>query len=190
MRRAVLAGVVVVFCATILVPISLLGVLSELPSLPLGNPAALSALFGAGNALVPDGQASPAARGALAYALARIGTPYVWGGTGNGGFDCSGLVMVAYASVGVNLPRTAQEQFDAGPALPPDAPLLPGDLVFFGDSSASVDHVGMVLTSTGTMVDAPHTGAEVRVESFPTTPGSPWGDLVYLGATRPAPEDP
>jgi len=120
---------------------------------------------------------SAAAEEAVAWALARLGTPYRWGGTGPGGFDCSGLVQAAYAASGIALPRVAQAQYDAGPHLAADEPLEPGDLVFFGSSPTAVDHVGMAL-GDGTMVDAPHTGAVVRVEPI-------WG-TGYVGATRPA----
>jgi cell wall-associated NlpC family hydrolase len=130
--------------------------------------------------------ASGAAGNALSFALNQIGVPYVWGGESRTGYDCSGLVQAAYRTAGVSLPRTTQEQFDAGPHLPAGAQLEPGDLVFFGASTNDVTHVGMVVRS-GEMVDAPHTGAFVRTESFPTTIGAAWGEGdVYLGATRPA----
>ena len=105
------------------------------------------------------------------------------------GFDCSGLVQAAYQAAGVALPRVAQDQFSAGPHLPPGAALEPGDLVFFGASSTSVTHVGIYAGVAGgqaMMVDAPYTGADVRVEAFPATPGAPWGSDIYLGATRPS----
>ena len=121
--------------------------------------------------------ASSLAEAAVAYALAQLGTPYRWGGEGAGGFDCSGLVQAAYASAGLALPRVAQAQYDAGPSLPAGAALEPGDLVFFGASPSQVTHVGIVV-GDGEMVDAPHTGAVVRIESYA------WSD--YLGATRPA----
>jgi cell wall-associated NlpC family hydrolase len=130
--------------------------------------------------------ASGAAGNALSFALGQIGVPYVWGGESRASYDCSGLVQAAYRTAGVSLPRTTQEQFDAGPHLPAGARLEPGDLVFFGSSNSDVTHVGMVVRS-GEMVDAPHTGAFVRTESFPTTSGAAWGEgEVYLGATRPA----
>jgi cell wall-associated NlpC family hydrolase len=123
------------------------------------------------------GAAAPAALIAVRYALAQVGTPYRWGGDGPGGFDCSGLVQAAFRAAGLALPRVAQDQYDAGPAVAPGQPLEPGDLVFFGADQSAVEHVGIVISDTE-MVDAPDTGAEVRVEPFD------WPD--YLGATRPA----
>jgi cell wall-associated NlpC family hydrolase len=123
---------------------------------------------------------------AVDWALAQVGTPYVWGGESTGvGFDCSGLVQAAYKAAGVTLPRVAQDQFNAGPLLPADEPLESGDLVFFGSSTTDVSHVG-IYVGNGQMVDAPHTGADVRVESFPTTVGAKWGSDTFVGATRPA----
>ncbi len=127
---------------------------------------------------------------AVAWALDQIGTPYVWGGDTPGvGFDCSGLVKAAYAAAGVSLPRVAQDQFDTTPPLSPGGPLEPGDLVFFGANTASVDHVGLfvgVVGGSDLMVDAPHSGAVVRLEGFTGTLGAPFGTLHFVGATRPS----
>ncbi len=131
--------------------------------------------------------ASAAAATAVAYALSQLGTPYRWGGETPGvGFDCSGLTQAAYAAAGITLPRVAQDQYDAGPHVAPGAPLQPGELVFFGASPTDVSHVGIVLNPSGEMIDAPHIGADVRVEPFPTSIDTPWGTDLYLGATRPA----
>jgi cell wall-associated NlpC family hydrolase len=119
----------------------------------------------------------PLAQAAVAYALAQLGTPYRWGGDEPGGFDCSGLVQAAYQAAGIALPRVAQAQYDAGPPVPAGQPLRSGDLVFFGADPAGVTHVGIVV-SPGEMVDAPHTGAVVRIEPYS------WPDLI--GATRPS----
>jgi cell wall-associated NlpC family hydrolase len=126
-----------------------------------------------------------AAGEALAFALDQIGVPYLWGGESRAGYDCSGLVQVAYRTVGIGLPRTSEEQWDDEPHLPAGAPLEPGDLVFFGPSSTDATHVGMVVRS-GEMVDAPQPGTDVRTEPFPTRIGAAWGEDEYLGATRPA----
>jgi cell wall-associated NlpC family hydrolase len=135
--------------------------------------------------------ASAAGAGAVAvsWALSQIGTPYVWGGETPGvGFDCSGLVQAAYAAAGVALPRVAQDQYDRTPKLEPGTALAPGDLVFFGGGPGSIDHVGLfagVVDGQDVMIDAPHTGADVRAEAFPATPGASFGSLLFVGATRP-----
>jgi cell wall-associated NlpC family hydrolase len=129
--------------------------------------------------------ASGAAGRALAFALEQLGVPYVYGGESRAGYDCSGLVQAAYRAAGISLPRTAQEQYDAGAHLPVGSQLQPGDLVFFGQNPSDVEHVGIVL-APGEMVDAPHTGTVVQTQAFPTTVGAKWGEQVYLGATRPA----
>lgn len=121
--------------------------------------------------------ATGGADAAVAFALGQLGTPYRWGGEGPGGFDCSGLVQVAFSAAGIHLPRTAEAQYDIGPHLPSGEPLLAGDLVFFGASPAHVTHVGIVV-GAGVMVDAPFTGAVVRLE--------PYQRPSLLGATRPA----
>lgn len=141
----------------------------------------------------PAVQAPPPAGGralqglaAVAFAEAQIGTPYEWGGEGVGvGFDCSGLTQAAWRAAGVRIPRVAQAQFDAGPQIPAGVALEPGDLVFFGEGPHDVTHVGIVVDAAGRMIDAPHTGARVRIDGFPVVPGSPWGAEIVIGATRP-----
>ena len=121
---------------------------------------------------------------AIAFAASKLGAPYVWGGTGPYGYDCSGLVQAAYRAAGVQLPRVAQTQYDAGPLLPPLTSPAPGDLVFFGASATSVSHVGISI-GAGAMIDAPRTGTVVRVQAVPTVPGARWGNEVVVGETRP-----
>ena len=99
----------------------------------------------------------------MVTALSVLGTPYVWGGESHKGFDCSGLVQWAFGTAGVRLPRVAQDQYNAGPPVRPGATVVPGDLVFFGSSPRDVAHVGMFV-GDGLMVDAPHTGAVVRLD--------------------------
>jgi len=120
---------------------------------------------------------SRAAAAALRFAAGALGTPYRWGGSSPDGYDCSGLVQAAYRWAGISLPRVAQDQEDAGPAVPDGQAVAPGDLVFFGTGPAAVTHVGLYLGS-GLMIDAPHTGAVVRVD--------PAGGDGVVGVTRPA----
>src|SRR5664280_2541627 len=120
---------------------------------------------------------------AVAYAESQIGTPYVWGGTSpQTGFDCSGLVVWAYGLAGMVVPRVANDQWQDEPHVAMDQ-LVPGDLVFFG-SDGYADHVG-IYVGEGTMVDAPYTGADVRIDTIPMTAGAAWGNQVVLGAADP-----
>jgi cell wall-associated NlpC family hydrolase len=90
-----------------------------------------------------------------------IGVPYQWGGTDpSTGLDCSGLVQRVYADLGVSLPRVAADQARAGAPVASLADAQPGDLVTFG---APADHIGIYI-GNGKMIDAPHTGAAVRVD--------------------------
>lgn len=98
---------------------------------------------------------------AIAFARAQIGKPYVWGATGPGSYDCSGLSQAAWKAAGVSLPRTTYDQVNAGTTVPL-ADALPGDLVFFYDD---VSHVGVYI-GNGMMIHAPKPGAYVREESI------------------------
>ncbi|MGN0119023.1 MAG: NlpC/P60 family protein, partial [Streptomyces albidoflavus] len=118
---------------------------------------------------------------AIQYAQQKLGTPYLWGGTGTaeqgGRFDCSGLTQAAYRTAGIELPRVANDQYNAGPH-PSRDELLPGDLVFFSDdltNSRAIRHVG-IYVGGGYMIDAPRPGAVVRFSKMDTPD--------YFGATR------
>jgi len=101
---------------------------------------------------------------ALTAALSRVGVPYVWGGTGPHGFDCSGLVGWAFAAAGVSMPRTAASQALTGPKVPLNE-LEPGDLLFWTYDPSDpgfIDHVAIYL-GNGQMIEAPETGSDVHV---------------------------
>ncbi|MEU3793504.1 NlpC/P60 family protein [Streptomyces fructofermentans] len=98
---------------------------------------------------------------ALAFARAQIGKPYVWGASGPGSYDCSGLTQAAWKAAGVTLPRTTWDQVNAGTTVSVND-ARPGDLVFFFDD---ISHVG-VYVGDGMMVHAPKPGAYVREESI------------------------
>ncbi|MCY0941673.1 C40 family peptidase [Streptomyces antarcticus] len=115
---------------------------------------------------------SRAAR-AVAFAYGAIGKPYVWGATGPGSFDCSGLTQAAWRSAGVSLPRTTYTQINAGRRVSRDQ-LAPGDLVFF---YSGITHVGMYI-GNGQMIHAPRPGSTVRV--------APLDSMPWAGASRPA----
>lgn len=122
-----------------------------------------------------------AALTAINYACGQRGLPYVWGGNGSadGGFDCSGLTTAAYRAAGITLSRTADGQFRAGPRVPNGQPLLPGDLVFYGNPNTKIRHVGLYIGG-GLMINAPDFGQVVQIEPYRYR-----GD-DYAGATRPA----
>lgn len=117
----------------------------------------------------------------VAYATSQIGVPYGWGKEDPGvSFDCSGLTQAAYASVGIQIPRVAADQYAFGPPVFGPQALLPGDLVFFKNEKDGIHHVGVYI-GNGNMIDAPQTGELVRVDdNFQNRPGSD-----YFGATRP-----
>jgi hypothetical protein len=94
---------------------------------------------GANQQAAPVPPPNQAAAIAIAFARSTIGTPYEWGGTsGPGhGYDCSSLTQAAYRAADIPLPRIAQDQYNATPKVPEETPLLPGDLVFYGNSPRS-----------------------------------------------------
>jgi peptidoglycan DL-endopeptidase CwlO len=130
-------------------------------------PAATTTVPPAATTTVPASQgttapqvpgASPAGATAVQAALSRVGDPYVWGAAGPSAFDCSGLVMWAYAQAGVYLPHFSGSQYDDTTHVPM-SDLQPGDLVFPSDPG---QHVAIYI-GNGEVVQAPYTGANVQV---------------------------
>jgi cell wall-associated NlpC family hydrolase len=107
------------------------------------------------------------AAGAIAAAQSQLGTPYRYGGSSPGGFDCSGLMLWSWAHVGVSLPRTSGAQ-RAGTQRITREQLQPGDLVFYRNP---VGHVGMYIGG-GQMVHSPHTGDVVKISPIDRMGGS------------------
>ena len=108
---------------------------------------------------------------ALQAAITREGDPYVWGASGPGEFDCSGLVVWAYAQEGIALPHYTGNLWNSGMHVA-RSDLEPGDLVFF---FADISHVGIYI-GDGMMIDAPDFGETVHVQPVF------WSD--YVGAVR------
>jgi cell wall-associated NlpC family hydrolase len=108
---------------------------------------------------------------ALQAAIGKEGAPYVWGAAGPGAFDCSGLVVWAYAQEGIALPHYTGSLWNSGVHVARND-LEPGDLVFF---FSDISHVGIYL-GNGLMIDAPDFGVPVKVEPVY------WG--AYAGAVR------
>ncbi|MCW2919471.1 MAG: hypothetical protein JWN52_7539 [Actinomycetia bacterium] len=109
------------------------------------------------------GPATGKALKALEFAFSKLGYPYRYGGTGPSSYDCSGLLLRAWQSAGVSIPRTSQAQysFTSGSRIS-FANLQPGDLVFF---YPTIHHVGMYV-GNGMMIQAPQTGDVVKISDI------------------------
>jgi peptidoglycan DL-endopeptidase CwlO len=126
-------------------------------------------------ASTPDATVAPPSQygGVVGVAMRYLGVPYVWGGASPSGFDCSGLVMYAYAQMGVSLPHYTGAQWNVGVPVSRDD-LQPGDLVFFD----GLGHVGIYIGG-GQFIHAPHTGDVVKISSM-----TGWYAATYVGARR------
>jgi peptidoglycan DL-endopeptidase CwlO len=109
---------------------------------------------------------------ALAYAKAQLGEPYARSGAGPSSWDCSGLTMMAWGSVGVSLPHSSRQQFSRGQPVAKSA-LQSGDLVFF---YSDIHHVGLY-AGNGQVIHAPRPGKSVEYIKMSYMP--------YAGARRP-----
>jgi peptidoglycan DL-endopeptidase CwlO len=109
---------------------------------------------------------------ALAYAKAQLGEPYVRNAAGPSSWDCSGLTMMAWGSVGVSLPHSSRQQFGRGQAVA-KSNLQSGDLVFF---YSDISHVGLY-AGNGQVIHAPRPGKSVEYIKMSYMP--------YAGARRP-----
>jgi len=146
-----------------------------------GLPGVATGAIPAGYQLPAAGQSAAAVR----FALAQVGKPYIWGGVGPSGYDCSGLTLEAWAAAGVAIPRTAQAQAESGTPVAGLAELQPGDLLFIAGADgtpAAPGHVGMYigqLDHVPYLVQAPQTGQKVQVD-----PLSSWKNVI-VGIRRP-----
>jgi cell wall-associated NlpC family hydrolase len=123
---------------------------------------------------VYHGPTSTQAEKVVAFVYAQIGKPYVFGASGPSSYDCSGLTSAAWASVGINIPRTSEEQWAGLPHVP-TADMEPGDILVFNGAG----HVG-IYVGGGMMVDAPHTGLNVQKVAL-----SGWYSSTLDGVVRP-----
>jgi cell wall-associated NlpC family hydrolase len=128
---------------------------------------------GGGAVYQPPSSSAAKGRAALAYARRQLGKPYQWGAEGPNRFDCSGLVLAAWRTVGVSMPRTARQQYAQGHKIS-RSQLRAGDLVFF--YTQRPHHVGMYV-GNGRIIDAPRPGKTVRYTTISHMP--------YSGAVRP-----
>ncbi|MBW4055623.1 MAG: peptidoglycan-binding protein [Proteobacteria bacterium] len=119
--------------------------------------------------------------GAIAARTAErfVGIPYRWGGNNVvDGMDCSGFVRAVYNLCGLSIPRTSRDQFKSGDSVAKDD-LRDGDLVFFGSSVDSINHVG-IYVGGGKFVHAPRQGEEIRV----TAVNESYFEKRFVGARR------
>jgi cell wall-associated NlpC family hydrolase len=122
--------------------------------------------FGGGGGSYANTVSASTERAALNYAESQLGKPYQWGAAGPDTYDCSGLVMWAYAHVGVTVDHWTGFQWNEGAHIPL-SDLRAGDLVFFAtdtNDANTIHHVGMYI-GNGQMVEAPYTGANVRISN-------------------------
>jgi cell wall-associated NlpC family hydrolase len=111
--------------------------------------------------------------GVIGIAMRYLGVPYRWGGASPSGFDCSGLVVFAFAQMGISLPHSTYSLWNVGVAVSRDQ-LQPGDLVFFN----GLGHMGIYIGG-GQFIHAPHTGDVVKISSL-----SGYYASAYMGARR------
>lgn len=129
------------------------------------------------SAATPEGStvAPPNTHGGIVgIAMRYLGVPYKWAGASpSTGFDCSGLVLYAYAQLGISVPHSTYALWAMGTAIPRDQ-LQPGDLVFFN----GLGHMGIYI-GNNQMIHAPRTGDVVKISSL-----TGWYTSTYMGARR------
>ena len=145
------------------------------PSQSQSQTSASAPVVGA-SASTPEGSsvAPPSTHGGVVgVAMRYLGVPYVWGGSTPRGFDCSGLVMYAFAQIGVSVPHSSYAQYGMGTPVSMSQ-LQAGDLVFFAGAS----HVGIYIGG-GQFIHAPHTGDVVKISSL-----TGWYASEFAGGRR------
>jgi len=145
------------------------------PSQSQSQASASAPVVGA-SASTPEGSsvAPPSTHGGVVgVAMRYLGVPYVWGGSTPRGFDCSGLVMYAFAQIGVSVPHSSYAQYGMGTPVSMSQ-LQAGDLVFFAGAS----HVGIYIGG-GQFIHAPHTGDVVKISSL-----TGWYASEFAGGRR------
>jgi peptidoglycan DL-endopeptidase CwlO len=148
---------------------------------PPSGPAGSAGQYGLPAGYTLPAGTSPAAAGAVTSALSELGKPYVFGASGPAAFDCSGLMVAAWADGGHALSRTTYSQIHDGTPTTA-AQLAPGDLVLTPGSDgtlAAPGHVGMFI-GQGLVVEAPHTGDVVNVVTYTSLAGAGVSALRHI----------
>ncbi|MCV7372164.1 C40 family peptidase [Mycolicibacterium arabiense] len=142
-----------------------------------------NAQAGLTNGAIPRAYGRQASEYVIRRAMSQIGVPYSWGGgsaagpsrgidsgAGTSGFDCSGIVLFAFAGVGIKLPHYSGDQYDAGRKVP-SAQMRRGDVIFYGPGASQ--HEALYL-GQGMMLEAPFTGSDVHVSAVRTSGMTPY----------------
>ena len=138
---------------------------------------------GINNGAIPMVYGNQAIEYVIKRGQSQIGVPYSWGGgTASGpsrgiddgantvGFDCSGLVMYAFAGAGVKIPHYSGSQYTAGRQVP-SAQMRRGDVIFYGPNGSQ--HEALYL-GNGQMLEAPYTGSDVHISAVRTSGMTPY----------------
>jgi cell wall-associated NlpC family hydrolase len=135
------------------------------------------------NGAIPRVYGRQASEYVIRRAGSQMGVPYSWGGgnaagpsngidqgAGTVGFDCSGLILYAFAGVGIKLPHYSGSQYDLGRKIP-SSQMRRGDVIFYGPGGSQ--HVTLYL-GNGQMLEAPYTGSQVKVSPVRTSGMTPY----------------
>ena len=135
------------------------------------------------NGAIPRVYGRQASEYVIGRAMSQIGVPYSWGGgnaagpsrgiddgAGTVGFDCSGLILYAFAGVGIRLPHYSGSQYNMGRKIPA-AEMRRGDVIFYGPGGSQ--HVTLYL-GDGQMLEAPYTGSTVKISPVRTSGMTPY----------------
>jgi cell wall-associated NlpC family hydrolase len=149
----------------------------------LGGGAPAAADPGITNGRIPRVYGRQASEYVIRRAVSQMGVPYSWGGgNANGpsrgidqgantvGFDCSGLILYAFAGVGIKLPHYSGSQYNAGRKIP-SSQMRRGDLIFYGPNASQ--HEALYL-GDGMMLEAPYTGSQVKVSPVRSSGMTPY----------------
>ncbi len=135
------------------------------------------------NGAIPRVYGRQASEYVINRALSQRGVPYSWGGgnaagpsngidsgSGTVGFDCSGLILYAFAGVGIKLDHYSGSQYNSGRKIP-SSQMRRGDVIFYGPGGSQ--HVTLYL-GNGQMLEAPYTGSVVKVSPVRTSGMTPY----------------